>query len=88
MFKSSSVFFTDRSFVDPFFYLCFMSAMLTCLFIVALWPLAGKGLTLTLLYVIFSCVFVTFPCGVPGKVWYLIVSITGLCLLPYFKGQG
>ena len=25
-------------------------------------------------------VFVTFPYGVPGKVWYLIVSIPNLCL--------
>ena len=39
---------------------------------------------LTLLYVMFSCVFVTFPCGVLGQVWYLIVSIPDLCLLPYF----
>ena len=30
-----------------------------------------------------SCVFVTFPYGVPGQVWYLIVSILDLCLL-YF----
>ena len=34
--------------------------------------------------VIFSCVFVTFPYGVPGQVWYLIVSIPDLCLLLYF----
>ena len=31
----------------------------------------------------FSCVFVTFPCGVLGQVWYLIVSIPDLCLLTY-----
>ena len=34
--------------------------------------------------VIFSRVFVTFPYGVPGQVWYLIVSIPDLCLLLYF----
>ena len=28
---------------------------------------------LAFLCVVFSCVFVTFPFGVPGKVWYLIV---------------
>ena len=39
---------------------------------------------LALLYVMFSCVFVTFICGVLGQVWYLIVSIPYLCLLPYF----
>ena len=27
------------------------------------------------LYVMFSCVFVTFPCGVLDQVWYSIVSI-------------
>ena len=39
---------------------------------------------LVLLYVMFSCVFVTFPCGVLGQVWYLIVTIPDLCLLTYF----
>ena len=27
--------------------------------------------------------FVTFPCGFLGQVWYLIVSIPDLCLLTY-----
>ena len=40
---------------------------------------------LALLYVMFSCVFVTFPCGVKGQVWYLIVSISDLCILNYFE---
>ena len=26
------------------------------------------------------CVFVTFPCGILGQVWYLVVSIPHLCL--------
>ena len=39
---------------------------------------------LDLLSVIFSCVFVSFPYGVLCKVWYLIVSIPDLCLLPDF----
>ena len=33
------------------------------------------------LNVMFYCDFVTFPCGVLGQVWYLIVSIPDLCLL-------
>ena len=33
------------------------------------------------------CVFVTFPCGVLGQVWYLIVSIPDLCLLSYFDSH-
>ena len=39
---------------------------------------------LALLYVIFSCAFVTFSCDVLGQVWYLIVSLPDLCLLTYF----
>ena len=31
----------------------------------------------------FPCVFVTFPYGVSGKVWYLIVSIPDICLLSF-----
>ena len=33
---------------------------------------------------VFLC-FVTFPGGVLGQVWYLIVSIPKLCLLLYFR---
>ena len=36
------------------------------------------------LYVIFSCVFDTFPFGVLGQVRYLIVLIPDFCSLPYF----
>ena len=37
---------------------------------------------LALLCVMFICLFVTVLCGVLGQVWYLIVSIPDLCLLP------
>ena len=30
------------------------------------------------------CGFVTFPYGILGQVWYLIVSIPDLCQLSYF----
>ena len=30
------------------------------------------------------CIFVTFPCGILGQVWYLIVSIPDLFHLSYF----
>ena len=33
----------------------------------------------------FSCVFVTLPCGVLGQVWYLFISISELCLLLYYQ---
>ena len=30
-------------------------------------------------------IFVTFPCGILGQVWYLIVSFLDLCLLSYLS---
>ena len=39
---------------------------------------------LALLYKMFFSVFVTFPYGIQGQVWQLIVSNPELCLLPYF----
>ena len=36
------------------------------------------------IHAMFSCVFVIFPHGVPGQVWYLIVSIPDICLHLYF----
>ena len=48
--------------MDPFCYLCFVFVMRSCLFIVALWSPAGKGLT--------SCVllcFYHFPMWCPGS---------------------
>ena len=36
----------------------------------------------------FSCVFVIFPYGILGQVWYkmyLSLSISNICLLPYFE---
>ena len=32
--------------------------------------------------------FVTFPCGILGQVWYLIVLIPDLCRLSYFYKYG
>ena len=54
------------------------------LFIAALWSPAGKGLTSWLLFVMFNCVFVTFPCNFLGQVWYLLVSNHDICCLSYF----
>ena len=56
----------------------FMSCVLMHLrlFIAALW-----SADLRLLLVMFNCVFVTFLCGILGKVWYLIVTIPDLCRL-------
>ena len=71
--------------------LCFCSVLcLLCLcarlFICALWPPAGKGLTSWLSFVVSYCEFVTFPSiGILGQVWYLIVSTPDLCTLTYFQ---
>ena len=47
--------------MDHLRYLCLVFVMLSRLFIAALWSPAGKGLTSWLSFVIFNCVFVTFP---------------------------
>ena len=72
------------SFVDHLCYVCPVFVMLSRLFIAALWSPARKGLNSWLLFVMCYCVFVTFPCGILGQVWYLIVSINDLCRLTYF----
>ena len=35
------------------------------------------------LFLLFFCIFVTFPCGILVQVWYLIVSFPDLCRLSY-----
>ena len=57
--------------------------MLLRLIIAALRSPAGKRMTSWLSFVMFYFVFVTFPCGILGQVWYLIVSIPNLCKLSY-----
>ena len=53
--------------------------MLSHLFIATLWSPAGKGL----LFLVSNCDFVTFPSGILGQVWYLIVLSPDLCQLSY-----
>ena len=75
------------SFGDHLCFLCLvflMFLMLSRLFIAALWSPAEKGLTSWLLLVMCLVFFVTFPCGILGQVWYLIVWFPDLCHLSYF----
>ena len=65
-------------------FVCLVFLMLSRLFIAALWSRAGKGLTSLILLVMFIVFFFTFPCGILGQVWYLIVSFPDLCRLSYF----
>ena len=70
--------------MDPFCYFCFVPytvLSVPCSLVVTCWERADL---LVFLNVMFSCIFVTFPCGVLGQVWYLIVWIPDLCLLPFF----
>ena len=55
--------------------ICVCLVILSCLLLAALWSPAGERALLALLYVTFSCVFVTFTHGVLGPMWYLIASI-------------
>ena len=47
--------------------------------------LLGRADLLVLLYMMFSCVFVIFPYGVLGQVWYLMVLIPDIFLVPHFE---
>ena len=58
--------------------------MLSCLCLAPLHSPSGKGLISGSPVCDVSCVFVTFPYGILGQVWCLIVSIPNRCPLPYF----
>ena len=60
---------------------CYAVLSVPCSLVVIDWERADL---LALLYVMFSCVFVTFTYGILGQVWYLIISIPDICLLLYF----
>ena len=70
--------------MDHLCYFCIVFVMLSRLLIAALWSPAGKGLTSWPSFVVLDWVVVTFPFGILGQVWYLIVSIPDLCLHSYF----
>ena len=71
--------------MDHLCYLCIVFFMHSHLLIAALLSLAGKALTYWPFFLMFNCVFVTFPCGILCQVWYLIVSIPDLCRLSYLE---
>ena len=70
---------------DHLCYLCLVCVKLSRLFIAALWSPAEKAITFWLSFVMFHCVFFTFPCGILGQVRCLIVAIPDLCHLSYFQ---
>ena len=92
MFMPSSNFLTGRCKVVLLLWILFLICV-SCLslsvsycLVCSLQPcdhLLGKGWPLGfLVYDVFLC-FVTLPYGVLGQVWYLILSIPELCVLPY-----
>ena len=56
---------------------------ISCVFIAALRSPPGKDWPLGLLVREVLLFFVSFPCGVLGQVWCLIVLIPDLCILTY-----
>ena len=64
-----------------FFVLCVSHAFASvhCCLLVTCWERADL-----MAHVGDICIFVTFPCGILGQVWYLVVSFPDLCLLSYF----
>ena len=58
---------------------CRAFASVHCCLVVTCWERAD------FLFVMFNCVFVTFPCGILGQMWYLIVLISDLCRLLVMK---
>ena len=64
------------------FCVCHAFLSVHCSLVVTCW---GRADLLALLFVMFYCVFDTFPCGVMGQVRCLIVSTPNLCLLSDFK---
>ena len=69
------------SFLLFMFRVCHAFLSVHCSLVVIGWERADL---LAPLCVMFSCVFVTFPCGVLSQMWYLIVSIPDLYPLTYF----
>ena len=59
------------------YYLCLVFFMLLRLFFAVLWSPAGKGLTSWLLFVMFNCVIVTFPC----RLYQFLIFATFLILV-------
>ena len=67
-------------------YVLWLSCFRVCLLLPCHGSPEGKGPTdLLALVCDVYCDFVTFPFGILGQVWYLIVSIPDPCCLSYFK---
>ena len=63
------------------FRVCHVFMYVHCSLVVTCWERANF---LALFSVMFYCGYVTFPYGILGQVWNLIVSIPDLCLVTFF----
>ena len=72
-------------------WMCFVIVFYTllsvpCGLVVTCWE---RDDLLALLCVMISCVFVTFPCGILGRVWYLIAWTPDICIsLNFYTHNG
>ena len=60
------------------FCVCHAVLYVHCSIVATCWESVGL---LALLYLMFSCVIVTYPCVVLGRVWSTIASIPDICLI-------
>ena len=67
------------------FFVSSMIVMLSRLFILCLMVTCWERADLMALVGDVYCIVVTFPCGILGQAWYLIVSFPDLCRLSYFQ---
>ena len=66
------------------FFLCLVFLMLSSLFIATHVVTCRERDDLLVLVGDVYCIFVTFPCGVLGQMWYLIIPFSDLGHLSYF----
>ena len=59
---------------------CHAFTSVYCRCVVTCWERADL---LALVCDVFTCVFITFPCGILGQVWYLTVSFPDLGRISY-----
>ena len=81
-FSISFVYIQRAAFSEFKYDLFFVSVMMPCLFIAALWSIAWKRLTSWLSCMCCFLVICHFPMWCLGQVWYLIPD---LCIPPYFE---
>ena len=68
--------------MDHLFFLCTFASV-HCYLVVTCWERADLLALVGDVY----CIFVTYPCGILGQVWYLIALFPDLCHLSFIHGS-